>query len=321
MMTGWPRRSRASLCALGSGLPYSGGKRRDVEAMKRFLAGMILALAFAGQALAQPVNTGHLTAELVAASQGVAPGGTVQIALRQQIQKGWHTYWRNAGDSGEATRIKWTLPPGWTASDFTWPTPHRLPVGPLVNYGYTGEVLLPMTLTAPASARPGQGVTLTGAASFLVCAEICVPEDATLKLILPVVAAPAAPDAKWAGPIAATLAAAPRPAGLSAVFEKRPAGVALAVTGPALKGADLAEAYFYPFESTVIDHARPQIVERGPEGLTLTLTPGYDFQGANPPKVLAGVLSLGGKAYEIAATPGAAPAGAAGLGPPPAKVA
>jgi thiol:disulfide interchange protein DsbD len=290
--------------------------------MMRFLAGVIFALAFAGQAFAQPVNTGHLTAELVSEKQGIAPGETIHIALRQQIQKGWHTYWRNAGDSGEATRIKWTLPAGWSAGDFTWPTPHRLPVGPLVNYGYQDEVLLPLAVTAPANAKAGQTVTLTGAASFLVCAEICVPEDATLSIALPVTAGPAAPDAKWAGPIAKTLAAAPRPAAdLAAVFEKKTSGVALAVTGAPLKGADMAEAYFYPFESTVIDHARPQVVERGREGLTLTLTPGYDFQGENAPKALAGVLSVGGKAYEIAASPGSPPAGASGLGPPPAKVA
>ena len=289
--------------------------------MMRFLAGLIFALAVSGQALAQPVNTGHLTVELVSGTQGVAPGQSVHIALRQQIQTGWHTYWRNPGDSGEPTKVKWTLPDGWTVSDFTWPTPHRLPVGPLVNYGYTGEVLLPMTLSVPVSAKAGQSVTLTAVASFLVCADICVPEDGTLTLTLPVTAAPGALDPKWAGPIAATLAAAPKPSDLAAVFEKRPAGVALAVTGAALKGVDMAEAYFYPFAATVIDHARPQRVERGKDGLTLMLTPGYDFQGATPPQTLAGVLSVGGKAFEIAATSGAPPAGAAGLGPPPAKVA
>src|SRR4030095_1709661 len=116
----------------------------------RSLLGALCALIFSSAALAQPVNTGHLTAELVSSTQGIAPGQTVQVALRQNIQKGWHTYWRNAGDSGESTKVRWTLPPGWTASDFTWPTPHRLPVGPLVNYGYEGEVLLPVALTAPA---------------------------------------------------------------------------------------------------------------------------------------------------------------------------
>jgi thiol:disulfide interchange protein DsbD len=285
----------------------------------RFLLGALCALLLPGLALAQPVKTGHIEAELVSSAQGVAPGQTVQIALRQSIQKGWHTYWKNAGDSGEPTRIKWTTPYGWTVSDFTWPTPRRLPVGPLVNYGYEGEVLLPMALTAPKDARPGQPVTLNAAVQFLVCADVCIPEDANLSLTLPVAAAPAPADPKWSGPIAKTLADAPKPAGLTGAFEKQGAVIKLAITGPALKGADLAGAYFYPFSGTVIDHARPQAIERGPDGLTLTLTPGYDFQKPEGPTALAGVLALDGKAYEVSAAPGPLPTGASGLGPPAAK--
>ncbi len=289
----------------------------------RFQAALILAAAIVGPACAQPVKTGHLTAELVSDKASIAPGETIHVALRQDIQKGWHTYWRNPGDSGEATQIKWTLPSGWTAGPFVWPTPHRQPTGPLVNYGYTGEVLLPMALTAPATARPGQTVTLSAAAGFLVCAEICVPEDAALTLSLPVKAAAVPAGGKWAGPIAQALAAAPRPAALAAVFKTGPVAHALAVTGGPLKGADLAEAYFYPYDSTVIDHARPQAIERGPEGLTLTLAlaPGYAARPGGPAKALEGVLALGDKAYEIAASPGTPPPGASGLGPPPAKVA
>ena len=290
----------------------------------RFLFGALLALVVSGAApfaaaWAQPVNTGHIQAELVAAAQGIAPGQTIHVALRQKIQKDWHTYWRNAGDSGEATKLTWTLPPGWIASDFTWPTPHRLPVGPLVNYGYEGEVLLPVALTAPASAKVGETVTLTGKAAFLVCADICVPEDAVLKLQLPVTAAPAPADPQWGGKITQTLADAPKPAGLAAAFEKQGEVVKLAITGPALKGADLGGAYFYPFSGTVIDHAKPQPIDRGPDGLTLTLTSGYDFQSPTPPKALAGVIALAGKAYEVTAAPGPIPPGAGGLGPPPVK--
>ncbi len=286
----------------------------------RYLLGALLALILSGPVLAQPVNTGHLTAELVSATQGVAPGQTIHVALRQTIQKDWHTYWRNAGDSGEATRIKWTLPAGWTASDFTWPTPHRLPVGPLVNYGFEGEVLLPMTLTAPADARPGQTITLRAAAAFLVCAEICVPEDAVLSLAMPVTAKAAAADPKWGSRIASVLAAAPKPAGLAGAFEKQGEVLKLAITGAALKGQDLAGAYFYPYSGSVIDHAKPQVIERGPDGLTLKIAPGYEFQGATPPMVMAGVLALGDKAFEVSAAAGPLPIGAAGLGPPPARI-
>jgi thiol:disulfide interchange protein len=284
----------------------------------RFLLGAVCALLFAAGASAAPVNTGHLTAELVSSTQGIAPGQTVQIALRQQIQKDWHTYWRNAGDSGEATKLTWTLPKGWTASEFTWPTPHRLPVGPLVNYGYEGEVILPVALTAPADAKPGQTITLTAKAQFLVCADICVPEDADLSLSLPVTAGPAPMDPQWGDKIAKTLADAPKPAGLAGAFEKQGEVVKLAITGAALKGVDLAEAYFFPFSGSVLDHAKAQPIERGPEGLTLTLTPGYGFQGAAPDEI-AGVLSLEGKAYEVSAKPGPLPPSASGLGPPPVK--
>ena len=290
----------------------------------RFLTGLFLALAMAFPAMAQPTAgqpSHHVAAELVAERQGIAPGETIHVALRQQIQKGWHTYWRNSGDSGQATEIKWTLPPGWQAGTITWAAPQRIPVGPLMNYGYEGQVLLPVAITAPAAAKPGEKVTLKAAVSLLVCAEVCVPEDDALTLTLPVTPTSAPLDPKWGKPIEAALAAAPKPAGLAAVFQARPTSIALAVTGAALKGSDMAGAYFYPFDAMVMDHAKPQAIERGPDGLTLTLAPGYAFQGGKPPASLDGVLAVGSRTYEVAAAPGAPPRGASGLGPPPAKTA
>lgn len=292
-----------------------------VEDMMRYLLGALLALILSGSVFAKPVNTGHLIAELVSSRTGVTPGQTIHVALRQTIQKDWHTYWRNAGDSGEATQIKWTLPAGWTVSDVTWPTPHRLPVGPLVNYGYEGEVLLPMSLTAPADARPGQTLTLRAAAAFLVCADICVPEDAVLTLQMPVVAEAAGAEPKWGPRIETVLLAAPKAAGLFGAFERQGEVLKLGITGAALKGHDLAGAYFFPFSGSVIDHAKPQAIEQGPEGLTLSVAPGYEFQGAAPPKVIAGILALGDKAFEVTAVAGSIPAAAAGLGPPPVRLA
>jgi thiol:disulfide interchange protein len=289
--------------------------------MMRFLA-ILFALAAFGAAHAAPVDTGHLVAELVPGAEAIAPGQTLHVALRQKIQKGWHTYWRNAGDSGEPTQVAWTLPPGWKAGEIIWPTPQRLPVGPLMNYGYSGEVLLPIALTAPADARPGETVRLKAQAGFLVCEEICIPEQAALQLDLPVVAAPTAGQGEWGRKVAQAVADAPKPAGLAAAFQRTPGGgVALAVAGPALKGADAGDAYFFPFDGTVIDHAKPQAIERGPEGLTLTLAPGVAFQEGAGPASLAGVVALDGRAYEVSAAAGPPPAGASGLGAPAAKAA
>ncbi|MDP3298950.1 MAG: protein-disulfide reductase DsbD family protein [Phenylobacterium sp.] len=289
--------------------------------MKPRLAALTLALLalIAPAAQAAPVDTGHLKAELIAQTQAIAPGQTIQVALRQEIDKGWHTYWRNPGDSGEATKIAWTLPPGWSAGDFVWQPPEPQPAGPLVNYGYSGEVILPMTLTAPADAPVGQTVTLRAAAAFLVCEEICIPEDALLELTLPVQAQAAQPAGRWARPITRALEAAPQRSDLAAVFENSDQGLRLAITGAALAGADLAGSYFFPFDGAVIDHAAPQSIERGPEGLTLGLTASYAFQMPEPPQTMAGVLKAGDAYFEIEAQAGALPAEAAGLGPPAAR--
>jgi len=291
--------------------------------MMRFLAVLFALMALApAPARAAPVDTGHLTAELVAATQGIAPGQTIHLALRQKIQKGWHTYWRNPGDSGEATQIAWTLPPDWRSGEIVWATPSRQPTGPLMSYGYSGEVLLPVAITAPATARAGETAALKAHAVFLVCEEICIPEEALLELALPVTAGPAPPDPTWGKAIAKALADAPRPVGLTAAFAHAPGGaVTLAIAGPTLKGADVAEAYFFPFEGSVLEHAKPQTIERGPQGLTLSLAPGFAFQQGPGPGQLAGVLALGDHAFEVSAVPGPPPPGASGLGPPAPKAA
>ncbi|HEX6860712.1 MAG TPA: thioredoxin family protein [Caulobacteraceae bacterium] len=287
--------------------------------LRNLAAALAGVLALTGAARAQAVDTGHIQAELVSQEAAVAPGAVAWLAVRQKIDKGWHTYWRNAGDAGEGTKLAWTLPPGWKAGDIVWPAPKRLlegkPPVQLAVYAYEGEVLLPVPVEVPADARPGATAQIKVAAAFLVCADICVPEDAVLTLALPVAAEPK-PNPRWNEAIAATLAAAPKPAGLTATFRQEGDKVRLAITGAPLKGADMAGAYFFPFSGKVISHRDPQLVERGPEGLTLALTPGYDFEQGTPPAELSGVLALEGRAYEVTATPGPPPPGASGLGPP-----
>jgi len=283
----------------------------------------LLAAAWIGaagaSAIAAPVNSGHVQVELVADQAQVAPGGVVHVALRQQIAPGWHTYWRNPGDSGQQTTLAWSLPYGWSAGDIIWAPPKKLPLPPLMDYGYEGQVLLPAALSVSKDASPGQSVTLKARADYLVCQQVCVPEGADLTITLPV-AATATSDPTWASPIKAALDAAPKPAGLTASVTPG-AVLKLSITGPAVTGVDVSGAYFFPYDSSDIDHAQAQTIERGPQGLTLSLTPGVAFKGATPPAQMAGVLQVAGKVYEVSATPGPPLAGASGLGPPAAAVA
>ncbi|HET9160831.1 MAG TPA: protein-disulfide reductase DsbD domain-containing protein, partial [Caulobacteraceae bacterium] len=107
----------------------------------RFLAAVLIALAAPALALAAEgpiVQAPHMELQLVSAG-AAQPGATVQVALRMKPEQGWHSFWRNPGDAGEPTQLKWTLPDGWSAGEFTWPLPKTLLVGGiLMNYVYDG---------------------------------------------------------------------------------------------------------------------------------------------------------------------------------------
>ncbi|WP_303621490.1 protein-disulfide reductase DsbD domain-containing protein, partial [Variovorax boronicumulans] len=139
------------------------------------------------------VTTPHVRAELVAhAPQGVAPGAPVWVGLQITHQPEWHTYWKNAGDSGLPTELKWTLPAGVSTGEIAWPVPKKIPVGTLANYGYESTVLLPVPLEVSTLYKPD--VALTGGspamdiklqASWLVCRKECIPEEGEFTLSLP----------------------------------------------------------------------------------------------------------------------------------------
>jgi thiol:disulfide interchange protein/DsbC/DsbD-like thiol-disulfide interchange protein len=286
------------------------------RAVARVLATAFAVLGLAGAAQAAPaapVKTDHLTLELAAQTTAAAPGSTVYVALHQKIADGWHTYWRNPGDAGQATKIDWTLPAGWKAGEIVWPTPHRYATGPLMNYVYSEEVYLPVPIEVPADAKPGQTVALKAHADFLVCSDICVPETADLTLNLPISAGAAAMDPAFGGAITKVLAAAPKQEDLTGVYSLNSTVLKLAVTGTVVKGVEVTHAYFYPYEGSVIDHASPQMAERGPDGLTLTLVASPSLK---PPVPVLGVLSVGDAAYIVESKPGPLPAGAAGTTPP-----
>lgn len=125
----------------------------------------------------------YVVARLLADNTQVKGGETVRIGLEQIIYPKWHTYWINPGDSGLATSITWDLPEGFSVSELEWPTPQKIPFGPLTNYGYEGSVTLLQNLTIPDNIGD-MPYELSARVDLLVCHDICIPESHNVSIIL-----------------------------------------------------------------------------------------------------------------------------------------
>lgn len=262
-----------------------------------------------------PQRTERIEAELVPMSAWAAPGSTAVVAVKQTIKPDWHTYWRNPGDSGGATTLDWTLPAGVRAGEIVWPVPERQRLSGLMNYGYSGEVYLPVPIEIPASARAGTTLRLTTQALFLVCsAEMCVPDELTLVLDLPIREGAAPLDPEHGTAIQAVLEKAPRSAGIEARIVLENDQLVLTAAGGPLVGQNPGPSYFFPFGSGVISHPAPQTGAWGPQGLTLRLTPGGATRAAGITEPIQGVLVTAQGAFEITAQPGDALPGTTGSG-------
>lgn len=148
-----------------------------------FLLALALFLPHRGSAENIP---GHLKAELLSEQASLQAGKAVTIGIRFTMEKGWHIYWVNPGDSGQPPSVTWKLPPGFKADPLQWPVPDRIPLPSLADYGYGGEILLMSVLHAPKGLKPGQTLRLSAQVNWLVCKEACVPGQARLTLRLPV---------------------------------------------------------------------------------------------------------------------------------------
>ncbi len=154
----------------------------------RLLRLLFLSLFFIGLSVqAQPWKKPEpVQAELVSRFHDAVPGTEFEIGLLLRHDSKWHTYWKSTGDTGLPTRIQWSLPQGWNASEILWPTPAVFKIGDLVNYGYGDEVLLPVRISVPASAKVGSVQDIKAEVSWLMCADQCVPGKASLTLAVQV---------------------------------------------------------------------------------------------------------------------------------------
>ncbi|HSW08147.1 protein-disulfide reductase DsbD family protein [Aquabacterium sp.] len=240
------------------------------------------------------VQTPQVRAELVAhAPEGLAPGKPMWLGLSLKHIPHWHTYWKNPGDSGLPTTLSWQLPAGVAAGAIEWPTPQRLPVGPLVNYGYEGDLLLPVRLTVPAGWQ-GDTLQVRLRADWLVCAETCIPQSGNFALNLPRQGTITAHAARFAQAQAAVPQALP-----GATLQARVDGQALVFDVAGLPTAWRQQPLrLFAEQAGVIDHAAAAQLQW--QGERLQIRQALSDQRSESPNTLQLVLTAPGQARGVA---------------------
>lgn len=253
-----------------------------------------------------PVKAQHLTAEMVSLGPDVAPGGNQEVGLVLTMEDKWHVYWVNAGDSGEPPKIAWTLPKGITAGPMQFPVPSRLPLGPLMDFGYEDIVAFPVTISADAGVRPGP-MHLDAQVSWLVCERVCIPGKAHLGIDLTVKpGAPLGGQEPRLGALGQAINLVPVPIPAGATF--RVAGDAKGFALTLLDGKRQTNAEFYPYPSVatpadptpadVMANAAEQTIHPLDDGVRLDIVRSPEL--TKLPATLHGVLKLSDTvAYEV----------------------
>ena len=130
--------------------------------------------------MANPVETGHAKASLITNLQSSSQESFF-VGVRLEMQDGWHTYWENPGDSGNPFNARWSTDAGVIIENVSWPTPQTIPYPPLMTYGYEGDVVFPFQVFRSLDTELTE---ISVDFDFLICADICIPEKATLTLDL-----------------------------------------------------------------------------------------------------------------------------------------
>ena len=240
------------------------------DLLNKLFSLLLLLFAMSGVAPAGDfARTEQVRISLLPEHAAAVPGTTLWLGLRFELIPHWHVYWRNPGDSGEAPRVDWQLPDGWQAGDIQWPTPQRIPVGPLVNYGYEDAVTLLIPVTVPADQKAREPAGIAANVSWLVCREECIPQDARLEVTLPVM--PAGADPATTNPFDAVRAQWPVAAPGDAGYLPGPDALTMRVDATGWADASINSMWFAANDWGPIAPSQPQVWRFDGDALIVTL--------------------------------------------------
>ena len=263
--------------------PQSGANVRFAEML--FVLVCVLALSVSGSAAGDDAQKALAHARLVAETKSFQRNHAGWLAVELSIEPGWHVYWRNPGDAGMATSVKWKLPDQISAGPIVWPRPERFSARSIVGYGYREHVALLAAVKVPQGFAP-KTLTVEAAVSWLACAEVCIPGGQILKLTAPVGDSAPKRNAEAASLFAEARRQLPRPAPFPVTFAMDDERIRLRFAKAALAGVDRPNVAFYPFDSRLIEHSAPQTLALDGQHADLLLR--------RSPAAVEGISVLGG---------------------------
>ena len=244
--------------------------------MNKTIFSILLLFSFFGSA--EIVDTGHARISLIKDHSDFVPGTSINIGLKVSMDKGWHTYWRNPGDSGGPIEIDWNLPKGFSISDIKWPLPEKIEYPPLMTYGYEDFVIYPMVLSIPADYSDDY---FEMNADILICADVCIPESGKISSNLL--------DIESDSLIYEWLESVPS--------KSLPITTSLNDNNLEIKFTfekEIKEIYFFPDENNSIDYSSKQNFYKKDDGYFLSIKLFNDeFQN------VSGVLDIDGTGYNV----------------------
>ncbi|HYX38990.1 MAG TPA: protein-disulfide reductase DsbD domain-containing protein [Oligoflexus sp.] len=202
----------------------------------------------------------HVQVQVLSSELSLRPGQTQTFAIRFVLDPHWHVYWQNAGDSGQAPEMQWSKPSGLKASEFSWPMPQRIQVGPFYNFGYEGEVLLPFSVTVPNSVT-GTSLDLEVLVKWLVCEEECIPGQNLFSWSMPIQQGKKPEPGPWQAVIQKSLEQAPQGHVRAELATPSTPDTLSFKLDPANLPAELRLVEFFPLQGTGMQNVPPLLTD------------------------------------------------------------
>jgi DsbC/DsbD-like thiol-disulfide interchange protein len=255
-----------------------------------FLTALLPLLLTAAASAAPSAANSQVKVKLISEQTSLKPGGKILLGLYFRMEKGWHVYWSNPGDSGQPPSVSWKLPYGFRAGEVQWPLPKRLPLPQLMDFGYENEVLLMVPVKVPSHLDRTKPAKLTAKVRWLACKEVCIPGSTEVSLELPVNAKAPVLDRRWKELFAQALEAVPSAWPKNWKAQAREEADEFVLTFKTSEKNSVTQAWFFPSEPNEVEHAARQAFRS--QGVSFQLVLKRSDQLMDDLPFLQGVLAV-----------------------------